>query len=240
MNDLVEGCRVAKARDRFWTVPTPTARSILTDLRRRVGMVFQQPNPFPMSVYDNVAFGPRTHGVRAKRRSGRHRGAESLRDGRHLGRAEGPPEEERARPVRRPAAAPVHRSRPGRAAPRCCCWTSPRARSTPSPRRRSRTSSASSRSKLHGDHGDPQHAAGPARLRQDGVLPAGRGGGGRRHRRLSSPPPPTPAPPITSLVVLGSGISVSVGADLGQPSRVGCVRMTKEGRPRSSPTEGWA
>ena len=35
-------------------------------LRRRVGMVFQKPNPFPMSVYDNIAFGPRTHGVRAK------------------------------------------------------------------------------------------------------------------------------------------------------------------------------
>ena len=35
-------------------------------LRRRVGMVFQKPNPFPMSVYDNIAFGPRTHGVRSK------------------------------------------------------------------------------------------------------------------------------------------------------------------------------
>ena len=37
-----------------------------TDLRKRVGMVFQKPNPFPMSVYDNVAFGPRTHGVHSK------------------------------------------------------------------------------------------------------------------------------------------------------------------------------
>jgi phosphate transport system ATP-binding protein len=35
-------------------------------LRKRVGMVFQKPNPFPMSVYDNVAYGPRTHGVRGK------------------------------------------------------------------------------------------------------------------------------------------------------------------------------
>ena len=35
-------------------------------LRRRVGMVFQKPNPFPMSIYDNIAFGPRTHGVRSK------------------------------------------------------------------------------------------------------------------------------------------------------------------------------
>ena len=35
-------------------------------LRKRVGMVFQKPNPFPMSVYDNVAYGPRTHGIRSK------------------------------------------------------------------------------------------------------------------------------------------------------------------------------
>lgn len=37
-------------------------------LRKRVGMVFQKPNPFPMSVYDNIAFGPRTHGVRSKKK----------------------------------------------------------------------------------------------------------------------------------------------------------------------------
>lgn len=64
MNDLVEGCRVEGSvvldgRDAYRTLAP-------TDLRRRVGMVFQQPNPFPMSIYDNVAFGPRTHGVRAK------------------------------------------------------------------------------------------------------------------------------------------------------------------------------
>ena len=38
------------------------------DLRKRVGMVFQKPNPFPMSVYDNIAYGPRTHGIRSKSR----------------------------------------------------------------------------------------------------------------------------------------------------------------------------
>lgn len=64
MNDLVEGCRITG--------------SILLDgediygdmdinlLRKRVGMVFQKPNPFPMSVYDNIAYGPRTHGIRSK------------------------------------------------------------------------------------------------------------------------------------------------------------------------------
>ena len=38
----------------------------ITELRRRVGMVFQKPNPFPMSIYDNIAYGPRTHGIRRK------------------------------------------------------------------------------------------------------------------------------------------------------------------------------
>ncbi len=64
MNDLIEGCRI-------------TGKIMLDDediygnmninmLRKRVGMVFQKPNPFPMSIYDNIAFGPRTHGVRSK------------------------------------------------------------------------------------------------------------------------------------------------------------------------------
>ncbi|HIR61109.1 MAG TPA: phosphate ABC transporter ATP-binding protein [Candidatus Faecivivens stercoravium] len=66
MNDLVEGCKITG--------------SILLDgediygdmdvnlLRKRVGMVFQKPNPFPMSVYDNVAYGPRTHGIRSRKK----------------------------------------------------------------------------------------------------------------------------------------------------------------------------
>lgn len=64
MNDLVEGCRVEGS---VLLDGADAYRSLdATDLRRRVGMVFQQPNPFPMSIYDNVAFGPRSHGVRAK------------------------------------------------------------------------------------------------------------------------------------------------------------------------------
>lgn len=66
MNDLVEGCRVTgeitlDGEDIFGNMDVYA-------LRKRVGMVFQKPNPFPMTVYDNVAFGPRTHGVRAKHR----------------------------------------------------------------------------------------------------------------------------------------------------------------------------
>lgn len=64
MNDLVENCKI-------------TGKVLLGDeniygsmdimsLRKRVGMVFQKPNPFPMSIYDNIAFGPRTHGIKQK------------------------------------------------------------------------------------------------------------------------------------------------------------------------------
>lgn len=64
MNDLVEGCRVQGKilldGDNIY------ANDDVNTLRRRVGMVFQKPNPFPMSVYDNIAFGPRTHGIHAK------------------------------------------------------------------------------------------------------------------------------------------------------------------------------
>lgn len=66
MNDLVEGCKIEG--------------SVLLDneniyehmdinlLRKRVGMVFQKPNPFPMSIYDNIAFGPRTHGIKDRKK----------------------------------------------------------------------------------------------------------------------------------------------------------------------------
>ena len=64
MNDLVEGCRIdgqilLDGQDIFKGMD-------VNMLRKRVGMVFQKPNPFPMSIYDNIAYGPRTHGVRSK------------------------------------------------------------------------------------------------------------------------------------------------------------------------------
>ncbi|HBA68382.1 MAG TPA: phosphate ABC transporter ATP-binding protein [Lachnospiraceae bacterium] len=64
MNDLVEGCRIEGSirldrEDIYGDMDVNL-------LRKRVGMVFQKPNPFPMSIYDNIAFGPRTHGIRSK------------------------------------------------------------------------------------------------------------------------------------------------------------------------------
>ena len=64
MNDLVEGCKITGKmlldnEDIYGDMDTNL-------LRKRVGMVFQKPNPFPMSIYDNIAYGPRTHGIRSR------------------------------------------------------------------------------------------------------------------------------------------------------------------------------
>ncbi len=64
MNDLVEGCKITGSitldgEDIYGNID-------VNNLRKRVGMVFQKPNPFPMSIYDNIAYGPRTHGIRKK------------------------------------------------------------------------------------------------------------------------------------------------------------------------------
>lgn len=64
MNDLVEGCRIdgqilLDQEDIY-------GRMDVNLLRKRVGMVFQKPNPFPMSIYDNIAYGPRTHGITSR------------------------------------------------------------------------------------------------------------------------------------------------------------------------------
>ena len=67
MNDLVPGCRMT-GRVLLDGQNILEANTDVNQLRKRVGMVFQKPNPFPMSVYDNVAYGPRTHGVRGRAR----------------------------------------------------------------------------------------------------------------------------------------------------------------------------
>ena len=64
MNDLVEGCRI---EGEILLDGTDIYKNLDVNLlRKRVGMVFQKPNPFPMSIYDNIAYGPRTHGIRSK------------------------------------------------------------------------------------------------------------------------------------------------------------------------------
>lgn len=64
MNDLVEGCKITgkvllDGQDIYYNYD-------VNELRKKVGMVFQKPNPFPMSIYDNITYGPKTHGIRSK------------------------------------------------------------------------------------------------------------------------------------------------------------------------------
>jgi phosphate transport system ATP-binding protein len=66
MNDLVEGCKI-NGEIRLFDEDI-YGNTDVNLLRKRVGMVFQKPNPFPLSIYDNIAFGPRTHGVRSRSR----------------------------------------------------------------------------------------------------------------------------------------------------------------------------
>ena len=64
MNDLVEGCKITG--DVLLDGEDIYGNLDVNHLRKRVGMVFQSPNPFPMSIYDNIAYGPRTHGIHSK------------------------------------------------------------------------------------------------------------------------------------------------------------------------------
>lgn len=64
MNDLVEGCRI-EGKVTFNGVDIYKDIDV-TSLRKQIGMVFQKPNPFPMSIYDNIAYGPKLHGVKSK------------------------------------------------------------------------------------------------------------------------------------------------------------------------------
>ncbi len=65
MNDLVEGCKVM-GKITLDGEDVYSSKYDVNVLRKKVGMVFQKPNPFPMSIYDNIAFGPRTHGIKKK------------------------------------------------------------------------------------------------------------------------------------------------------------------------------
>lgn len=110
MNDLIPDCRVEGSI-------TLDGENIYGSmdvnlLRKRVGMVFQKPNPFPMSVYDNIAYGPAHAWHPPQGTAGRNCGKQPA-ERRHLGRAERPPEQERFGAFRRAAAAALHCARAG-------------------------------------------------------------------------------------------------------------------------------
>ena len=129
-----------------------------TEVRRRIGMVFQKPNPFPKSIYDNVAFGPRANGVDQQERAGRHRREVAAGRG-AVGRGQGPAAGVGAGPVGRPAAAAVHRPHHRRRARGGADGRAvQRARSHR--HRAHRGADARAEEPVHHRHRHPQHAAG--------------------------------------------------------------------------------
>ena len=164
MNDLIAGARSPGA-SRFTVTISTRADVDPIEVRRQIGMVFQKPNPFPKSIYDNVAFGPRINGQR--------KGLDEVVEqraaaGRALGRGEGQAEEVGVRALRRSAAAAVHRA-----------LSRGRARRDPDGRAvlgarpdrdvADRRSHDRPEARVHDRDRDAQHATGGARLRHDRV-----------------------------------------------------------------------
>ncbi len=109
-------------------------------VRRQIGMVFQRPNPFPtMSIYDNVLAGNRLNSKRMKKAEADAIVEKSLRHCQPLDRGQGPAQQARHGPLRRPAAAALHRPRDRGRAAGAARWTSRARRSTRSRPRPSRT-----------------------------------------------------------------------------------------------------
>ena len=175
MNDLIPGATVEgkvlyHGKDLYASDVDPV------EVRRRIGMVFQKPNPFPKSIYDNIAFGPRVLGHEGRPGRPRRAGAAA---GRALGRGQGPAQGERARPLGRPAAAALHR-----ALPRGRAGGDPDGRAgvgaRPDLDDADRGPDARAEARVHDRDRHAQHAAGRARRRHDRVL-LGRG----RHARAA-------------------------------------------------------
>ena len=116
MNDLIPSARV-EGQVIYHDQDLYDAKIDPVQVRKRIGMVFQKPNPFPKSIYDNIAFGPRVMGMKGEHGRDRRERAEARGA---VGRRQGPPEDERVRHVGRPAAAPVHRPRARHVSPTCC------------------------------------------------------------------------------------------------------------------------
>ena len=158
-----------------------------TWLRKQIGMVFQKPNPFPMSIYDNVAYGPRTHGIRSRVKldeivENSLRGAaiwDEVKDRLKksaLGLSGG--QQQRLCIARALAVEPE-----------VLLMDESTSALDPISTSKIEDLAMELKNRVYYHHGDPQHAAGRPYLRQDRLLPAGRAGGVRRARsRLFSMP----------------------------------------------------
>lgn len=106
MNDLIPGVKI-KGDILYRGQNIYDASVNVTDLRKKIGMVFQKANPFPMSIYDNIAYGPRIHGVHSRAKLDEIV-EKSLKDAAIWDEVKRPAEGKRARYVRRSAAETLH------------------------------------------------------------------------------------------------------------------------------------
>ena len=170
MNDLVEGCRID---GRVLLDGTDIYADMDTNmLRKRVGMVFQKPNPFPMSVYDNIAYGPRTHGVKSKAR------LDDIVERSLTGAAIWDELKDRlkksALALGRTAAAPLHRAGTRRRAGGAADGRADQ-RAGSDLHRQNRGFGAGTEKAVYHRHRDAQYAAGVPHQRSDRLLSARRG-----------------------------------------------------------------
>ena len=202
MNDLVPG-RAGRRAGSSTTARTSTAREAdPVEVRRRIGMVFQRPNPFPKSIYDNVAFAPKVLGMKGNIDE---RVERALRGAALWDEVKDRLKSSALAALRRPAAAALHRARAGGRArghpPRRA-----RLRARPDLDGGDRGPDARAQAGLHARDRHPQHAAGRPGRGHDGVLQPRRLGRQAARRssssttrpRSSSPTRPTSEPRTTS------------------------------------------
>ena len=138
MNDTIEGCRVTgdielDGEDIYSPQVDPV------QLRARVGMVFQKPNPFPKSIFENVAYGPRIHGLATSKADLDEIVVNSLQKGRPVRGGQGPARTSPAPGFPAASSSGSASPAPSRSTRRSSSWTSPARRSTRSPPRASRS-----------------------------------------------------------------------------------------------------
>ena len=165
MNDLIPGAKVSGTV--LYHGEDLYARDVdSVEIRRRIGMVFQKPNPFPKSIYDNIAFGPRVLGMKG---SMDERVEQALQRAALWDEVKDRLKDGALGPLGRSAAAPVHRAR-ARGRARRHPHGRARVRPRPDLDDAHRGPHARAQARLHDHHRHPQHAAGGTRRGHDRVL----------------------------------------------------------------------